>query len=337
MSPADRVRLRDGSSVEVRPIQPEDREYLRSGFERLSNRSRYLRFQTPLPRLSEQQLSYLTDVDHHDHEALVAIDPKQEEGIGVARFVRVGDDVAECAIVVADDWQGRGLGTVLLDRLAERAREEDIARFTALVLAENADALRLLERLGETEKRSVGPQVELDIALPEADGAGVPLHALLRGAASGVLEPVISMWRLVADFAYRRQPTPREHANAFVVHVQEQEPDPGPALRTAGDLAKARSARVHLVASYYPVLEDRDAMRRQLDAAQRTLEADGIKTTTHLHSGDPVDAIIDVAQQEQAALIVIEPSASGMLMPWRLQSLPDRICARAPCEVLVAR
>jgi RimJ/RimL family protein N-acetyltransferase len=337
VSPAGRVRLRDGSSVQIRQIEPEDREALRAGFERLSDRTRYLRFQAPLPSLSEHQLAYLTDVDHHNHEALVAVDPKSDDGVGVARFVRVGDDVAECAIVVADDWQGRGLGTILLDRLAERAREEDITRFTALVLAENNDALRLLERLGETEKRSLGPQVELDIALPEADGAGVPLHALLRGAASGVLEPVISMWRVVADFAYQREPAPHEHVNAFVVHVQEREPDRGAVLRVAAGLAKPRSAHVHLVGSYYPVLENREQLQQQLDEAERELQSDGVQTTTHLHGGDPVDAIIDVAQEQRASLIVIEPSASGVLMPWRLQSLPDRVCARAPCEVLVAR
>jgi RimJ/RimL family protein N-acetyltransferase len=337
VSPTKRVRLRDGSSVQIRPIEPEDRESLRAGFDRLSERTRYLRFQAPLPNLSEQQLAYLTDVDHHNHEALVALDPEHDEGVGVARFVRVGDDVAECAIVVADDWQGRGLGTVLLDRLAERAREEDIARFTALVLAENADALRLLERLGETEKRSLGPQVELDIALPEEDGAGVPLHKLLRGAASGALEPAISMWRVVADFAYRRQPPSHEHVNAFAVHVQEREASRDAVLRVATTLAKSRSAHIHLVGSYRPMLEDRDSVQQLLDTAAGELRSQGLETTTHLRGGDPVDAIIDVAQQERTALIVTEPSATGALMPWRLQSLPDRVCARAPCEVLVAR
>ena len=96
----------------------------------------------PLIELSDEQLSYLTAVDHHDHEALLALDPERDDAVGVARFVRVSDDVAECAIVVADEWQNRGLGGQLLDRLVERAREEDVERFTALVLAENTDALQ---------------------------------------------------------------------------------------------------------------------------------------------------------------------------------------------------
>ncbi|MGA8717135.1 MAG: GNAT family N-acetyltransferase, partial [Solirubrobacteraceae bacterium] len=120
----------------IRPIEPADRELLRAGFERLSERSRYLRFQTPLTELGDDQLAYLTDVDHHDHEALLAL-ADEDDAVGVARFVRVSDGVAECAIVVADDWQNRGLGGQLLERLVERAREEGVDRFTALVLAEN--------------------------------------------------------------------------------------------------------------------------------------------------------------------------------------------------------
>jgi acetyltransferase len=167
LTEAERTRLRDGSSVLIRPIAPEDRELLQSGFERLSERSRYMRFQAPLARLSDEQLSYLTAVDHHDHEALVAVDPATGNGVGVARFVRVSDGVAECAVTVSDDWQGRGVATELLDRLVERARKEGVERFTALVLAENADALRLLESLGDTTvHRSFGSQVELDIELP---------------------------------------------------------------------------------------------------------------------------------------------------------------------------
>ena len=173
---AERARLRDGSTVRIRPISADDRELLRSGFEELSEHSRYMRFQAPTASLSDKQLAYLTDVDHHDHEALVALAsardatpasaPGEPDIVGVARFIRVHDSVAECAIAVADDWQGRGVGTELLDRLVERARDEQIDRFTALVLAENAEAMRLLERLGDTVQRRVGSQVELDIELP---------------------------------------------------------------------------------------------------------------------------------------------------------------------------
>src|SRR4051812_1673019 len=135
------VPLRDGSVVTVRPIAPEDAEPLREAFDRLSERSRYRRFFTPMPHLGDRLLRYLTEVDHHDHEALVANDAQTGVGVGVARFVRLADRPAdaEAAVTVADDWHGKGLGTLLLELLAVRAREEGIERFVAVMLPENKE------------------------------------------------------------------------------------------------------------------------------------------------------------------------------------------------------
>lgn len=186
------VCLRDGSRTVIRPIAPDDKELVRAGFARLSPGSRYRRFLTPMARLSERQLAYLTEVDHHDHEALVAVDPDSGEGLGVARFVRDPDDhgTAEAAVTVIDDRQGQGLGTALLDALAERARAEDVRRFTALVLAENRDMIELLERIAPVREIDRRPgTVELAVDLPPADeGIGAQLTQLLRAAASGVAE-----------------------------------------------------------------------------------------------------------------------------------------------------
>jgi RimJ/RimL family protein N-acetyltransferase/nucleotide-binding universal stress UspA family protein len=337
LSDAKRTQLRDGASVLIRPIGPEDRELLQTGFERLSDRSRYMRFQAPLSALSDEQLSYLTEVDHHDHEALVAIDPSTEQAVGVARFVRVNDGVAECAIVVADDWQGRGLATELLDQLVERAQEEGIERFTAMVMAENADALRLLERLGETVRHSYGPQVELEIELPPPPERAARLRLILSGAARGLLTPAISMWRQVADFAYQRRSDPvAEPANVIVAHAYEADGESG-AVDVAAGLAAARGAHVHLVESYWPVLSDRDEVDRSLSAAAAELGKRGVDVTAHLVGGDTVDALIDVAEQTNAALIVIDARAANVVTPWRAYSLPDRMCARAPCDVLIAK
>jgi RimJ/RimL family protein N-acetyltransferase len=158
--------LRDGSRVAIRPVEPDDREMLAEGFGRLSPESRYRRFFTPLPELSERQLNYLTRLDHHDHEALVTVDPVTGECVGVARFVRTAPGVAEPAIVLADAWQGRGVGSRLMGALVERAREEGIRRFEAPVLASNHEAIRVLERLGSTTRRPAGHEVELLIDLP---------------------------------------------------------------------------------------------------------------------------------------------------------------------------
>ena len=147
------VTLGDGARVLIRAITPADRDDLRAGFERLSPASRYLRFFTVARELSAGELSYLTDVDHHGHEALVAVEAAGGEGVGVARYVRAEDGSAELGIVVADPWQRRGLGGVLLARLAERARAEGVRCLTATVLAENVAIRRLLERLGPTRVR----------------------------------------------------------------------------------------------------------------------------------------------------------------------------------------
>jgi GNAT superfamily N-acetyltransferase len=96
---------------------------------------------------------------------------------------------SEAAVTVVDDWQGRGLGTLLLDRLADRARSEGITRFWALLLAENREMLDLLERVGSvrTLDRQLGT-IEVEAELPRA-GAGDDLQGLLRASARGDVTP----------------------------------------------------------------------------------------------------------------------------------------------------
>jgi len=178
------VTLRDGAELTLRPIRPEDAAPLQQGLKRLSPESRYRRFLAPVTRFSEPQLRYMTEVDHHDHEALVAIGPAGEL-LGVARSVRLASDrrAAEAAVVVADDWQSLGLGSALLAFLADRAREEGISRFTAILLADNTEMIGLFGGLGNV--RTLGREsgtVEIEIELP-ARGVGAQLHELLRGSA----------------------------------------------------------------------------------------------------------------------------------------------------------
>jgi RimJ/RimL family protein N-acetyltransferase len=145
-----RVELRDGARILVRPIRPDDKPALQRGFELLSGDSVYQRFLSPIKELRPMDLVYLTEVDHHDHEALIAFDEQSGETVGVARYVRSPADpeAAEFAITVVDDWQRRGVGTELVKRLSERAREEGVHRFTAVLLAENHEMRGLLEKLG---------------------------------------------------------------------------------------------------------------------------------------------------------------------------------------------
>jgi GNAT superfamily N-acetyltransferase len=172
--------------VEIRPIEPEDKDALARGFDRLSERSRYRRFLSPRGPLTQAELRYFTELDHHDHEALVAVDPDTGEGVGVARFVRSSAEpnIAELAVAVADDWQGHGIGSLLAGELAKRAREEGITCFTALALAGNDAMLGLLQELGQVRagETRLGT-VELAVDLPDEGVSRV--RRLLRAVARG--------------------------------------------------------------------------------------------------------------------------------------------------------
>jgi GNAT superfamily N-acetyltransferase len=174
--------LRDGSRVRIRPWSPSDRELLVSGFYRLTPTSSYRRFLSASPVFTGQMMRVLTDVDHHDHEAMVALDEHVREGLGIAHYVRSREraGVAEVALTVIDDWQGRGLGTLLLEVISARARQEGIKTFTALMLAENRTMRDLLDRLGPVrvidEERGT---VEVEVTIPDA-GVAPELRELLR-------------------------------------------------------------------------------------------------------------------------------------------------------------
>ena len=145
------ARMRTTVTVRIRPIRPEDAPALLEGFARLSQESRRLRFLGPKNELSRREVRYLTEVDHHNHEALVAVSRLTGRGLGVARFIRDTRDreMADVAVTVIDEWQARGLGTVLMTRLAARARCEGIHRFSALISADNRGIRRLLGKLGQ--------------------------------------------------------------------------------------------------------------------------------------------------------------------------------------------
>lgn len=203
MSAEDEVteeELRDGSTLFLRPVRPDDKGAIAAGFERMSPESRYRRFFTAMNRLSETDLRYLTEVDHHDHEAILAFDAEGGP-VGVARYVR-GEvpGEAEVAVAVVDDWQGRGAGTALLERLVESARENGIERFVAAVLSENAEAIELFRSIapGDPSPRRTGAgQVEIRFDLPQDGVRGTLLGRALRSAAAGTLE--IHPWRLIKD------------------------------------------------------------------------------------------------------------------------------------------
>ena len=177
--------LRDGSRVRLRQGHHTDRDLLVRGFARLSNEGRYRRFLAATPELTEEMVTYLTEIDHHDHEAIIALEEESGEGIGVARYVRnpTHPETAEVAVTVIDEWQGRGLGTLLLEVLGQRARAEGIYGFTAMMLASNQQMMEVLEGLGPVHivDRDSGT-VQIETPIPDT-GLAPALRKLLQIAA----------------------------------------------------------------------------------------------------------------------------------------------------------
>jgi GNAT superfamily N-acetyltransferase len=199
----EHVVLADGTSIVMRLLQPHDKEKLARGFAQLSPHSRYLRFFTDKPRLTDSELRYLTELDQRDHFAIAAAlqlaDGTEGEGIGIARFVRspTEPDVAEPAVAVVDAMHGRGVGRILLDRLVAAAAERDVRRFRTDFLAVNRPMKQLLAELSpQCRFVADGPVVTAEVDLPAAgpvDAIGAspeypPLRQLLRMMAEEVVE-----------------------------------------------------------------------------------------------------------------------------------------------------
>ncbi len=193
--------LADGTPITLRFIRPDDADELRRAFAKLSPRSRYQRF-LGVSTLTDEMVHYLTEVDGHDHVAIVAItdslDLKSEIGLGVARFVRSKEDptVAEAAVTVIDDAQGKGVGRVLLRALAALALERGVRVFRGEVLAENERMRHLLGEVGAHVREDGGQTFVFDVPLHGPaervdEEREHPLRRLLRAAAEslGMIQP----------------------------------------------------------------------------------------------------------------------------------------------------
>ena len=128
--------------VRIRPVSLGDEDGLREMFSRISRETIRKRFHLPMPHVPGGMLTYLADVDHYDKVALIAL--VGDEIVGHSMYARQEAREAEMAIVVEDRWQSKGIGRLLLGRLAEEAGKRGIESFTGTVLGENRDALRFL-------------------------------------------------------------------------------------------------------------------------------------------------------------------------------------------------
>ncbi|TYC98595.1 GNAT family N-acetyltransferase [Arthrobacter echini] len=141
------VILRDGGTAHLRPISPSDADAVQAFHIRQSQNSIYLRFFTYKAKLSARELKRFTEVDHRDRVAFVIT--RGTEIVGIGRYDRLDDPLeAEVAFNVSDSYQGRGLGSILLEHLATAARENGIRRFSAEVLPENRKMITVFAEAG---------------------------------------------------------------------------------------------------------------------------------------------------------------------------------------------
>lgn len=173
----DEVTLEDGTRIYVRVVQPSDRRCFEEGWQMLSADTRYFRFLGPRDSLSEEDFRYLTETDGVDHYAVGAV-TRDEKGVehpvAVARFVRLEDHprCADFAITVVDPYQGRGVGRLMLERLATAAVKRGVYSFRADVLQENESAKHLIRRkMPQARSMLVGHILRFTVPLSE-DASG---------------------------------------------------------------------------------------------------------------------------------------------------------------------
>jgi RimJ/RimL family protein N-acetyltransferase len=162
------------SGVAIRALAPTDREALAEAFSRLSDETRRRRFRGLATQLGDRELDWLTQIDHHNHEALVAIATDSRHVVGVARYIALSHDpgVAEVAIAVDDHWQGRGIGRRLLGALFDRARAEGVTRLLAYVDTENHRVRGWIARAGGVAEAHHGDATVYGIPLDGATRVG---------------------------------------------------------------------------------------------------------------------------------------------------------------------
>jgi GNAT superfamily N-acetyltransferase len=184
------VVLDDGTRARLRLVRPDDKGLMLEAWERLSPESRYRRFFAAKTALTDAELRYLTEVDNVDHLAIGATTRQRGKphALGIARFIRLADrpQVADAAVTVVDDAQGKGLGRFLLSRLIAAARERGIEVFSCDVLADNDGMRNLIRSLApDAREHSHGPIVTVEMALadaveaPDADARKGLLYRLL--------------------------------------------------------------------------------------------------------------------------------------------------------------
>ncbi len=198
------ARTADGRRFVIRRLRTDDRALLEAALDGLSERSRYLRFASPVPRASKRMLDHLMALDDHRHVAYAALTPGQRTIVGVARYVRLADEVetAEVAIAIADAWQRVGVGRLLMSRLVMHASRAGVRSLVAVTLSQNGRAKALARRVGFAPAGSSGLYSNYRLELGET--RGVPREHRLGRRCGPTVRVATAPDRSVASPASRK-------------------------------------------------------------------------------------------------------------------------------------
>ncbi len=197
------VLLADGGVAHLRPIRPSDADRLVAFYERVSPESKYLRFFAPYPRLSDRDVRRFTEIDYVDRVAFIVT--LGAEMIAVGRYDRIEDDHAEVSFLIEDAHQGRGIAQLLLEHLAQAARERGITRFVAEVLPENRRMAKVFADAGYRVSKGIEDgvlAVEFPI-LPTDTSVGV-MERREHRAESASVQRLLNPERIVLYGAHDR-------------------------------------------------------------------------------------------------------------------------------------
>ena len=198
------VLLKDGSVAQLRPIIPDDATRLVEFYSRVSDESKYLRFFAPYPKLSAKDVERFTHVDLDRRVAFVVT--LHDLIIGIGRYDAVTEDEAEVAFLVEDAHQGRGVGQLLLEHLAQAARERGIRRFVAEVLPTNHRMLQIFREMGYQVEGTVEEGVQrLAFRVQSTDTAVGVMRAREQRAEAASIERIFSARSIAVVGASRRQ------------------------------------------------------------------------------------------------------------------------------------
>ena len=314
-------------------------------FARLTPESRYQRFLSPKRDLTPRELTFFTDIDHLNHEAIAAVDEHDNSIVGVARYVRDAGraDVAELAIEVADAFQRMGIGTALTSLTIHHAHANGWRFLTATTLWENRAARGLLRHHGFRARRSRGGEIEHELTLEESsprEAVRVPENPRLVARAASVPSPSSTGGTTNSRLTASDSPT----ANAIPQHINRKEP-PCPRTSTADSCARSSpscAVLAHRTSHNYRAHSAQPGNRTAPRAVERSPAMTTTPTTYRELDQRTADGLAVTLEWNPATdalrVVVVDRESAAVTFPVRAEDASDAFvhpfvyAGRAVCE-----